>query len=77
MAAFAKMRQISFEVEDDDDSSKLNRIKEICEEAAENGRKVIIFSFYPGFITESWNAQFASRNGMVLWHAVQTAQVGF
>ena len=46
MAAFAKMRQISFEVEDDDDSSKLNRIKEICEEAFENGRKVIIFSFY-------------------------------
>ena len=46
MAAFAKMRQISFEVADERDSSKLRRIKEICEEAFENGRKVIIFSFY-------------------------------
>ena len=50
MSAFAKMRQISFEVEDDKDSSKLSRIKEICNEAFENGRKVIIFSFYLGTI---------------------------
>ena len=50
MSAFARMRQISFEVERDSESSKLNRIKEICEEAFENGRKVIIFSFYLGTI---------------------------
>ena len=46
MSGFAKMRQISFEVENDNDSSKLSRIKEICSEAFENGRKVIVFSFY-------------------------------
>ncbi|MBR4439505.1 MAG: DEAD/DEAH box helicase [Clostridia bacterium] len=45
MAAFARMRQISFAV-DSEQSSKLTRIKEICEEAFENGRKVLIFSFY-------------------------------
>ncbi|MBQ7580680.1 MAG: DEAD/DEAH box helicase [Clostridia bacterium] len=46
MAAFAKMRQISFLVDNDDDSSKLRRIKEICEQSFENSRKVIVFSFY-------------------------------
>ena len=45
MAAFAQMRQISFAV-DAEQSSKLTRIKEICVEAFENGRKVLIFSFY-------------------------------
>ena len=46
MAAFAKMRQYSFILPDSKDSSKLHRIKEICEEAFENNRKVIIFSSY-------------------------------
>lgn len=46
MAAFAQMRQISFAVDGAEHSSKLTRIKEICEEAFENGRKVLIFSFY-------------------------------
>jgi len=46
MAAFAKMRQYSFILSDSKDSSKLQRIKEICEEAFENNRKVIIFSSY-------------------------------
>ena len=46
MAAFAKMRQISFMIDNDKNSSKLTRIKEICEEAFANGRKVLIFSFY-------------------------------
>lgn len=46
MAAFVKMRQISFMMENDRDSSKLTRIKEVCGEAIANGRKVIIFSYY-------------------------------
>lgn len=46
MKAFTKMRQVSFIVENESDSSKLHRIKEICEEAFENKRKVLVFSFY-------------------------------
>lgn len=46
MSAFTKMRQISFEVDNPAASSKLNRIRELCEEAIANGRKVLIFSFY-------------------------------
>lgn len=46
MAAFAKLRQISFMIDNDKNSSKLTRIAEICEEAFANGRKVLIFSFY-------------------------------
>ena len=45
MQAFTKMRQIAF-IAGQDDTSKLQRIREICDEAFENGRKVIIFSFY-------------------------------
>ena len=45
MQAFTKMRQIAF-IAGHDDTSKLRRIREICDEAFENDRKVIIFSFY-------------------------------
>lgn len=40
------MRQVSFNVEKDEDSGKLNRILELVEEAAEDDRKIIIFSFF-------------------------------
>ena len=46
MGAFSKMRQISFKVDNMRDSSKMRRISEICEEAFDNNRKVIIFSFF-------------------------------
>lgn len=41
-----KMRQVSYEVENIADSSKINRLIEICDEAKEDGRKVIIFSYF-------------------------------
>lgn len=41
-----KMRQVSYEVENSADSSKINRLIEICDEAREDGRKVIIFSYF-------------------------------
>lgn len=41
-----KMRQVSYEVENAADSSKINRLIEICDEAKEDGRKVIIFSYF-------------------------------
>lgn len=41
-----KMRQVSYEVENSADSSKINRLIEICDEAKEDGRKVIIFSYF-------------------------------
>lgn len=40
------MRRVSYNVENSEDSSKINRIIELCEDAKENGRKVIIFSFF-------------------------------
>lgn len=41
-----KMRQVSYEVENIADSSKINRLIEICDEAKEDGRKIIIFSYF-------------------------------
>ena len=43
---FAAVRQVSFNIEDMDNSCKARRMKEIVEEAAEDGRKVIVFSFF-------------------------------
>ncbi len=41
-----KVRQVSWNVEDLQHSSKANRLLEICEDAMEDGRKVIVFSFF-------------------------------
>ena len=40
------IRQVSWQVPDLKDSSKAMRLLEICENAAEQGRKVIVFSFF-------------------------------
>lgn len=40
------MRRVSYNVENAADSSKINRIVEICDDAKENGRRVVIFSFF-------------------------------
>lgn len=43
---YHEIRQVSWNVDDLHDSSKASRMLEIIEEAKEEGRKVIIFSFY-------------------------------
>ena len=43
---FAAIRQVSWNVPDLRDSSKARRMLEIIEEAADDGRKVIVFSFF-------------------------------
>lgn len=43
---FMAMRQVSWQVDDLTQSSKANRLLEICDEAREDGRKVIVFSFF-------------------------------
>ena len=43
---FADARRVSWSVEDPEFSSKACRMKEIIDEAAEDGRKVIVFSFF-------------------------------
>ena len=43
---FMSMRRVSWLQEDLAHSSKANRLKELCQTAAEEGRKVIVFSFY-------------------------------
>lgn len=40
------IRQVSWQVENLEDSTKAMRLKEICENAEEQGRKVIVFSFF-------------------------------
>jgi superfamily II DNA or RNA helicase len=50
-----KMRRAAYAVEDDDDgkldySAKLDRLTDIVEEATEDGRKVVIFSFFRGVL---------------------------
>ena len=44
--SFMAMRQVSWMVDDIEKSSKAQRLKEICERAKEDGRKVIVFSFF-------------------------------
>ncbi|MDD5791329.1 MAG: DEAD/DEAH box helicase [Erysipelotrichaceae bacterium] len=44
--SFMAMRQVSFDVDDINDSSKANRLLELCDQAKEEGRKVIVFSFF-------------------------------
>ena len=43
---FADIRRVSWNVEDLKSSSKAARLKELADEAKEEGRKVIVFSFY-------------------------------
>lgn len=43
---FAAARRVSFNVDDLKDSSKAQRLLEIVEDAKEDGRKVIVFSFF-------------------------------
>lgn len=43
---YMAVRQVSWNVEDIKDSSKAARLLELCETAGENGRRVIIFSFF-------------------------------
>ncbi len=40
------IRQVSWQVPDLSDSSKAMRLKEICDNAKEEGRKIIVFSFF-------------------------------
>lgn len=40
------MRQVSWQTEKPEDSSKARRLYEICEDAREQGRKIIVFSFF-------------------------------
>ena len=43
---YADIRRVSWNVADVKDSSKAARLKEIADEAAEDGRKLIVFSFF-------------------------------
>ena len=43
---FMAMRQVSWNVTDPKDSSKAVQLRDICEEAVDNGKKVIVFSFF-------------------------------
>ena len=43
---FMAMRQVSWNVEDIEDSTKAQRLMELCDKAKEEGRKVIVFSFF-------------------------------
>ena len=43
---FADARRVSWNVDDPKDSSKAQRLLEIVEEAAEEGRKILVFSFF-------------------------------
>ncbi len=43
---FMRMRQVSWLTEDLSQSAKAVRLKELCDMAAEDGRKVIVFSFF-------------------------------
>lgn len=43
---FARARRVSWNVEDINNSSKANRMLEIIQEATEDGRKIIVFSFF-------------------------------
>ncbi len=43
---FTKLRRVSFLQEDLKDSSKAGRLLELCREAGEEGRKILIYSFF-------------------------------
>ena len=41
-----RMRRVSFEMDDVEQSSKMRRLRELVEEAGSDGRKVLVFSFF-------------------------------
>ena len=43
---FMAIRQVSWQVDDLEDSAKAARLLELCDQAKEQGRKVIVFSFF-------------------------------
>ncbi len=43
---FSSMRRVSFLQDDISNSSKISRLLEICEEARDEGRKIVVFSFF-------------------------------
>ena len=43
---YGKIRRVSFDIGDLSKSSKANRLRELCEEAEDEGRKVLVFSFF-------------------------------
>ncbi len=43
---FMAMRQVSWDIPDPANSSKAKRLLELCREAEEDGRKIIVFSFF-------------------------------
>lgn len=49
---FMGMRQVSWDVADLKDSSKAQRLKEIVEAAREDGRKVLVFSYFLGTLNK-------------------------
>ncbi len=49
---FMKLRQLSWSMENIADSTKANRLVEICEEAAAEGRRIIVFSFFLDVLTK-------------------------
>ncbi|MBO7449327.1 MAG: DEAD/DEAH box helicase family protein, partial [Clostridiales bacterium] len=44
------IRKVSYDVENLEDSSKIQRLLEICKEAEDDHRKIVIFSFFLGII---------------------------
>ncbi len=67
---FMAMRQVSWDIEDLQFSSKANRLKEICDEAKREKRKILIFSFFLNTIEKINkmfnNTCFGPINGSVL-----------
>lgn len=49
---YAEARRVSWNIEDLSESSKAQRLKEIVEDAEDDGRKVLVFSFYLDTITK-------------------------
>ena len=53
--SYSAIRKVSWNIEDLNDSSKANRLKDIIENAKEEGRKVIVFSFFRETITKIYD----------------------
>jgi SNF2 family DNA or RNA helicase len=56
---FMKMRRAAFAAGTPDDSAKLRRLIEVTEEATQNGRKVVVFSYFrdvPSTVTQALGA---------------------
>lgn len=53
--SYSAIRKVSWNVDDLKDSSKANRLKDIIENAKEEGRKVIVFSFFRNTIEKIYD----------------------